>query len=127
MDLKHPQENKNILTCRVTVNLKRIEERKCLQCDYSTYQKDVLEEHLVVAHTKCPYCEYSPAIGVNHQRHIKSVHKKIKDQRSKLCTFASSYPKSLKEHIKSVHEKIKDLRCKQCDFKTSRHINLFVF
>ena len=49
------------------------------------------------------------------QKHIKSVHEKIKDHNCLFCDKSFFHRGHLKDHIKCVHEKIKDHACQFCD------------
>jgi hypothetical protein len=56
---------------------------------------------------------------VGFEKHVKSVHDKIKDHKYNLCNFTLSRRQSLVGHVKAVHDKIKDSKCNLCDFATS--------
>jgi hypothetical protein len=57
-------------------------------------------------------------------KHIKSVHDKIKDKLCHLCDFVSSDAAGIKGHVKSVHERIRDKRCELCPFVATKMGNL---
>lgn len=55
-------------------------DHKCLYCDYTTYNKSHLDQHVSSRHTgekkyKCSYCEYETANKSNLDRHNSTKHK----------------------------------------------------
>ncbi len=67
----------------------------------------------------CPVCQKLFTSNYVLERHVKSVHDKIKDVKCPQCDYVTSYPTHLKEHERSVHLKIKDQACHLCEFRTS--------
>ena len=66
---------------------------------------------------KCDKCDSVFTTKGYLQRHIKTIHDKIKDFECSLCEYKCSENSSLKQHIKSVHDKIKDFKCSLCEYK----------
>ena len=62
-------------------------------------------------------CKCGRSFGRNEQleKHIKSVHLKIRDCICDECGSAFRCPSDLNYHIRSVHHKIKNYKCSKCD------------
>ncbi len=70
-------------------------------------------------------CGFSSEYKTSLNRHIKTIHDKIKDFKCNNCEFKTSRKDDLKTHIKIVHDKIKDFKCNNCEYETSTsgHLN----
>ena len=53
-------------------------------------------------------------------RHIKSVHRNIRNHVCGECGYAASEKGTLKQHIKAVHEKIKKHVCGECGYAAAK-------
>jgi len=69
--------------------------------------------------TKCELCLKTFASHFVLERHVKSVHRGIKDLKCSQCDYVTAYKTHLKKHEKSVHQKLKDHACHICEFRTS--------
>jgi len=98
-------------------------------CDYICSLNSNLQRHIKSVHNKikdveCEFCDYTCSLNSNLQRHIKSVHNKIKDVECEFCDYTCSQNSDLQKHIKSVHNKIKDFECEFCDYTCSKNSDL---
>lgn len=95
---------------------------ECDQCDYKCSTNGNLQKHIKSVHDKikdyaCDKCKFKSSTNVDLQKHIKNVHNKAKDFGCDQCDAKFSTNGNLQRHIKAVHDKIKDFGCDQCDFK----------
>ena len=98
----------------------------CQQCDYTSTTKGHLQRHIKSVHLKlkpfnCDICDKSFAQNGDLQRHIKSVHLKQKPFKCNQCDYTFSTNFTLQRHIKSVHLKMKPHNCNQCDYTCSQN------
>jgi uncharacterized Zn-finger protein len=93
-------------------------------CNYMCSRKGDLNRHIKSVHDKikdheCDLCEFKCSNKSDLTTHIKVVHDKIKDHECVDCGYTFSNKGTLKQHIKQIHTKIKDHECDLCDFKCS--------
>jgi hypothetical protein len=102
---------------------------ECQECDYKCSAKNDLSKHIKTVHRKikdlqCEECDFKSSTSSGLNIHIKTVHKKIKDFQCEKCDFKSSTGSVLYSHIRAVHKKIKSFQCNECDYNCSAKGNL---
>ena len=99
--------------------------RSCPLCEYQTeWGKSHLDRHIRTIHDKikdfhCPFCEVSCSQKGNLRLHIDQVHKNIRKFSCTQCNYKSNFRNDIAKHNKSVHEKVKDIACTSCSFTTT--------
>jgi KRAB domain-containing zinc finger protein len=73
---------------------------------------------------ECEFCDYKTFCKSNMTQHVRTVHDKIKDFACNRCDFRSARRANVNYHIKTVHENIKDYSCHFCNFKSARKYNV---
>ena len=68
--------------------------------------------------------DYENAEKRNLNRHIESVHKRIKAFNCNICNDPFTEKSSLKTHIQSVREGINGFKCDSCNYETKISYNL---
>ena len=63
----------------------------------------------------CDICNKDFANKPNLQRHVNSVHVKVKIN-CEFCNYRSTTKSNLKKHINTVHLKLKPFQCDECDY-----------
>jgi formylmethanofuran dehydrogenase subunit E len=108
-----------------------VEKIKCELCEEVLFKSDMnrhrrivhgittdyKNQHLLrapVATRTCKYCEKEFFNWQSVEQHIKSVHKKIKDQKCNQCDKAFSSQEILRRHIRNVHEGSGKISCDFC-------------
>ena len=115
-------------TRKKSESLKNKNLKECSECDYKTCMSNRLNRHIPTVHLKiknftCHVCCKKFSYNSILQQHVNSLHKGVKYNCSQ-CSFQSSHPGNLKSHVKDVHEKINDLICDHCDLRFSQAGNL---
>ena len=81
---------------------------------------------------KCNICGKSLKV-YNMKKHIKEVHKKVKENRCDICDQSFSRPWVLKKHMKSKHSETEKFECDTCKriFNTreylEKHVKAMIF
>ena len=75
------------------------------------YNSDNRNQSLKEALYNCSICNYTTTNTYKFQRHLSSVHQKIKDFQCDDCEYSSLQKRILTKHIKAVHIELKDFRC----------------
>lgn len=116
-------ERQKCQRCKVNLSLDKFKQKRD-----DAYQKTCLE-CLDKLKFKCNLCNFKGSQNIILQQHIKKIHDKIIDSKTKdfecnKCNFKCYQNSNLLQHIKSIHDKIKDFECELCDFKCSRNGDL---
>jgi len=108
-----------------------VEKIKCQLCEEIVFKSD-MSRHRRIVHDittdyktqhllrapyvtrTCKYCEKEFSHLQSVEKHIKSVHKKIKDQKCGSCGKAFSHPEILRKHVRNVHEGLGKISCNFC-------------
>merc|ERR1712226_1504609 len=69
------------------------------------YDQDNRDDGLKKNLYNCSKCTFSTRMSSRFQRHVKSVHQKIKDFKCNDCPYAASQEVNLTAHIKLAHTK----------------------
>ncbi|KAL3273507.1 hypothetical protein HHI36_014947 [Cryptolaemus montrouzieri] len=115
---------------KVHINSSHLDIKKhiCNLCDYQTFYKHHLTDHMNRVHNgikyKCTQCDYQAKRKDYIKEHIESVHLGIKHKCSH-CDYQATKKSNLTHHTNSVHFKIRNLKCIQCDYQTATKSNLF--
>ncbi len=85
------------------------EEFECVECDYKTFRKSNLTQHVKTVHQRvkdfgCDRCEYRSARRSNVAYHIKTVHENVKDYECSFCNFKSARKYNVVQHAERVHK-----------------------
>jgi uncharacterized Zn-finger protein len=67
-----------------------------------------------MANYQCETCQYVFTLKSNLQRHIKTVHEKLKPFQCEICKKTFGHRQNFLDHIKFVHDKIKNVTCNKC-------------
>ena len=120
------QENDDLKILQTNVNL----EKDPLHINESKFKiKSGHEKNTGLNNNKCELCNKTFSHAGHLNRHIKTVHEKLKNYKCDFCDKAFGQPKNLSIHINGVHNKVKNYKCDQCDKAFSyrqqlkRHIN----
>ena len=74
---------------------------------------------------KCNHCPYTSLVIQHMKRHIKRVHKKIRDQECDECNYAATDKWILSQHKQNVHKvNDKKFKCETCSYTTSKKYHL---
>ena len=76
-------------------------------------------------HIKCAECSYSTWRRSHLERHIDTVHKKLKPYKCDICPFSTGRKGHLDRHVDNVHKKIKSFLCDKCSWSTGRKVKDF--
>jgi KRAB domain-containing zinc finger protein len=101
----------------------RIKDKECSYCDYRTYRKTHLKNHVLNVHEKsnagfqCPIenCVKVLASAQNLKLHVQAIHLKVKGKMCPLCDYSATLDKTLQNHINTIHKKEKRFQCPLCD------------
>ena len=101
----------------------------CETCQKSFSQKCSLNRHIKTVHDKikdfeCQICIKRFSTKTDLTRHIKTVHDKVRDFECHICNKTYSQKYNLENHIKIVHNKVKNFECNICHKKFSRKSDL---
>jgi hypothetical protein len=113
----------------VDCNLKNKERFKCTECDAkfssnSQWQRHINSIHLKLKSFKCSQCEYKCSQNSNLKVHINSVHLNLQPFKCSVCEYECSLNSKLKRHMDDVHLKIQPFKCNLCDFKCGVNCDL---
>ena len=102
---------------------------QCDICSYATPKKFRLQRHVESVHDKlrnfaCEHCDYRASEKSALKLHIKSLHDKIRDFACEHCEFKAAQKSHLKLHVKGVHDNVKDYACEYCDYRTLQQSDL---
>ena len=114
----------NILLSEYTMKRDGEYQKNCDLCNKKDNDRRNIKKLLNVDKFKCVLCEFKCPVNTNLQKHIKSVHNKIKDFECELCDFKCTGKGNLKQHVRYTHDKIKDIKCELCDYICSVKTNL---
>ena len=89
---------------------KEIKDQKCDQCEYSCFSKSGLKSHNSAVHLKlrpfkCEENDCTETFSFKNvlKKHIKSVHKGIKDHHCSVCQDSFGEKQTLERHMKRFH------------------------
>ena len=85
-------------------------QHKCELCSYASKRKSSLDRHVKTVHYKvkaykCEQCDYAATCRSHLNMHVTSVHTKEKPYKCHLCSVGFPRKDSLTRHIKGVHNK----------------------
>ena len=112
------------------MNLKETAWRKCSRCHsemleefFKRNRKGVLNKccNNCLNRFKCSDCDYKTSKKNHLQRHIDSVHLKLKPFECDNCDLKFALKGQLQQHIDAVHLKLKPFMCNECGFKATRN------
>ncbi len=99
------------------------------ECQKSLSNKANLQRHIGTMHRKlrpfiCEFCEYAFSQNSSLTMHVTAVHEKRKPFICEFCEYACSLKSSLTVHVTAVHEKRKLFICEFCEYACSQKGNL---
>ena len=127
-------EDGTVSQSKLAVGKKKCASKKrfvCDDCGYAFGYKFALERHVNSVHLKlkpfkCNQCENSFSSESNLKKHVLAVHDKLKPFKCSLCSFKCSQKYHLNKHILAVHEKLKPFKCPHCERSFSMKCNLII-
>jgi len=127
-------EDGTVSQSKLAVGKKKSASKKrfvCDDCGYAFGYKFALERHVNSVHLKlkpfkCNQCENSFSSESNLKKHVLAVHDKLKPFKCSLCSFKCSQKYHLNKHILAVHEKLKPFKCPHCERSFSMKCNLII-
>ena len=95
------------------------DEYPCKECDYKSERPSGLQRHVDTVHKKLRYsCSQCGKEVLNLQHHIKTVHVKEQMYSCNLCSYMTSRKEILTRHVKTVHTGIRKT-CLECGKEVS--------
>ena len=82
------------------------------------------EENSTLQKFKCKFCDSNFKRKADCDRHIKTVHDKVKPFQCSKCTLSFKTSGDLNRHFRSKHEDEKKFKCDECPYQTARHYQL---
>ena len=73
---------------------------------------------------KCEQCPFVTVWKTALNRHIKTVHYKIRDHVCGFCGNSFAYKTTLQDHEAAIHTKVRKHVCKQCGFAAAQKSNI---
>merc|ERR1712050_551596 len=73
---------------------------------------------------RCDQCKYSAVKKTSMERHISTVHEKVRNFSCDECNYAAAAKKSLAYHINMKDKKLKEFKCTHCKFESAFNGNL---
>ena len=97
---------------------------KCEICGKILSRKDILNRHIASVHKKikypCPHCSYIANRKDYLKRHINEVHLNLRTYICEFCGERFNQSGTMNRHIVTVHKKEKNYECHDCDSVFSR-------
>ena len=115
------------------------EKKKCPECDYKSFSKDMLECHINGKHLKnslfCDKCGFQTTWRNCLRNHMRTKHDKANNHsKCDSCDFTSVFPYGMKTHVYFTHlagleivirkTKFGHYLCDQCEYKALKSANL---
>ena len=73
---------------------------------------------------RCEQCPFVTVWKTALNRHIKTVHNKIRDHVCGFCGNSFAYKTTLQDHEAAIHTKVRKHVCKQCGFAAAQKSNI---
>lgn len=100
-------------------------------CDYKTYRDFQLQRHINSVHLKlkdhrCATCEYTASTYDELNKHTRRIHNGEKAHTCSVCGVGFFTSAHLRRHTKAIHLKIKEFECPNCDVQCNTKYDLRV-
>ena len=73
---------------------------------------------------KCEQCQFKTVWKTALNRHIRTVHNKIRNHKCGLCGFSFAQKSTLQHHVEAVHKKLRKHVCEECGYSATQKSNI---
>ena len=73
---------------------------------------------------KCEQCQFVTVWKTALNRHIRTVHNKIRNHKCGLCALSFAQKSTLQHHVEAVHKKLRKHVCEECGYSATQKSNI---